>query len=243
MTHIHKEKRFRKPVSATELMNELNQDPDFVRRQREAERHFKVLGERLKQAEKPLVDALNDVVGISVESIWDLVNTRRSYERAVPVLIAHLNYRYPYRIREGIARALTVKFAGDRAYKALVHQFKSQPDSSDPAQQEFKWALGNAISVVADESHFDEVVELVRDKRHGIARDMMVLRLPTLDSSKSVDVLIEMLDDDQVADNALIALGKLKAEKARARIERLVGHSIPRIREEAGKALLKLDKK
>jgi hypothetical protein len=56
---------------------------------------------------------------------------------------------YPFRIREGIARALTVKDAGEAAYSELVNEFKSLPDSTDGAQHGFKWALGNAISIVA----------------------------------------------------------------------------------------------
>src|SRR5208282_5959703 len=80
---------------------------------------------------------------------------------------------------------------------------------------------GNAISIVADKNNFDEIVDLVRDKRHGITRDMMVLRLPRLEPHKAVPVLIELLADDEVAGQAVIALGKLKAYEARKGIERL----------------------
>jgi hypothetical protein len=174
-------------------MSELNQDPEFVRRRQEQDKHFRALEENFEQAERPLVQTLNDVVGVSVKSVWDLVNMRREYRRAIPVLVAHLRYEYPYRIREGIARALTVKYAGEDAYAALVRKFRKSPTGAYAAELEFKWALGNAISVVADPGHFDEVVELARDKRHGATRDMMVLRLPRLDPRRAVDVLIDLL--------------------------------------------------
>jgi len=132
--------------------------------------------------------------------------------------------------------------AGESAYSALVNEFKVQHNLPDAAQRGFKWALGNAISMVADESHFDEVVELIRDKRHGTSRDMMVLRLSRLDPNRAVDVLIELLGDDEVAGQALIALGKLKARKARLQIERFVEHPNPWVREEAHKALAELNK-
>jgi HEAT repeat protein len=239
---MHKNNGFRKPMTAAELMKELNQDSEFVRRRHELDKHFDSLGERLAQAEKPLVQALNDVFGVSVKSVWDLVNTAQDYEPAIPVLIAQLKYEYPFRIREGIARALTVKGAGEAAYRALVNEFEKLPDSTDAAQQGFKWALGNAISIVADRDHFDEVVDLIRDKRHGRFRDMMVSRLSDLDPNRAVDVLMELLSDDEVAGHAIVALGKLKVQRARPQLLRMTKHATPWVRKEAGKALAELDK-
>lgn len=232
-----KQNKFRKPMTVVELMSELNQDPEFVRRRQEQDNHFRVLKEHFEQAQRPLVQALNDVVRVSVKSVWDLVNTRREYRRAIPVLVAHLRYEYPYRIREGIARALTVKYAGEDAYAALVREFRKLPNAVGTAELGFKWALGNAISVVADRSHFDGVVELARDKRHGASRDMMVLRLPGLNPIRAVDVLIELLSDDEVAGFAVKAIRKLKARKAHGQIERLLQHPNAWVREEARKAL------
>jgi HEAT repeat protein len=89
---------------------------------------------------------------------------------------------------------------------------------------------------------FDEVVELVRDRRHGKVRDMMVLRLANLDGDRAVDVLIELLGDGEVAGFAVMALGKLKAKHARSRIKPLLKHPQPWVRKEASKALAALDK-
>jgi HEAT repeat protein len=235
-------KSLRRPVTAITFMNELNEDPDFIRRKEIRDAHFDSVRVQLERAEKPLVEALNDVVGISVKSVSDLVNTSLPYYQAVPVLVCHLKYQYPYPVREAIARALTVKDAGAAAYEALVREFKKQADSADAAQMAFKWALGNAISVVADKTDFDEVVELVRDKRNSMSRDMMVLRLPKLDPRGAVKVLIELLDDDKVAGHAAMALGELRAQEARAKIEGLTKHGEAWIRKEAKKALAKLNK-
>jgi hypothetical protein len=234
-------KKSRGPRTASELMAKLNQDPEYVRRRQERDHHFGALEQHFKEAESPLVEALNNVVGVSIKSVWDLVKTKREYRSAIPVLVAHLRYEYPYRIREGIARALTVKYAGETAYEALVTEFRKRPGPVDAAEIGFKWALGNAISVAADRSRFDEVVELVIDKRHGGSRDMLALRLPDLARYRAVDVLIELLGDDEVAGHAVVALGKLKAQKARAHIERLTKHANPWVREEASKALARLD--
>lgn len=121
------------PITAAELMAKLDRDPGFVQRRREADERIKFLEARFEEAEKPLVHALNDIVGISVKSVWDLVNTSQECPQAIPILISHLKYQYPYRIREGIARALTVKYAGEAAYTALVNEFNKVPNSADEA--------------------------------------------------------------------------------------------------------------
>jgi HEAT repeat protein len=232
-------KNKRKPITASELMDQLNRDPEFVRRSEEREKYFSALAESLALAEKPLVEALNDS-GLAVKSVWDLVNTKRTYPEAIPILVAHLERPYPYRIREGIARALTVKYAGEDAFRALLNEFKKVPATGEAAREGFKWALGNAISIVANARHFDEVVGLIRDKRHGTARDAMVLRLPRLNRGRAVSVLIESLADPDVAGHAVTALRKLKVPEARPHIERLLDDPKAWVRKEAAKALAEL---
>jgi len=232
----------RTPGTAADLMARLRSDPEWARQDAEREAKRKALEEHFAKAELPLVEALNDA-GVSVKSVWDLVNSKEPYPRAIPVLTEYLTHPYPLRIREGIARALAVKSAGEAAYAKLVNVFKSLFDSTDTAQQGFKWALGNAISIVATKNHFDEVVELIRDKHHGATRDMMVLRLPSLDRQRAIDVLIESLADDEIAGHAVMALGRLKSQKARTHLERVLAHHPqPWVQKEAGKALARLGK-
>jgi HEAT repeat protein len=237
---MKRKENFPRPISAAELDRKLKRDAGYLARKQQRETHFKALGELLAKAEVPLIEALGEA-GLSVRSVWDLVNTKEPYARAIPVLLEHLKHSYPFRIREGIARALTVKYAGEAAYVELVTQFKNLPDSTDPDEHGFKWALGNAISIVATSSHFDQVVALIGDKRHGTTRDMMVLRLPSLDKERAVDVLIESLVDDEISGFAVMALAKLRPQKARSQIERVMAHHPqPWVRKEAKKALMKL---
>lgn len=70
------------------------------------------------------------------------------------------------------------------------------------------WAIGNALSVVADDSHFDELAELARDRRYGTARQMIVHGLGRSRHPAAVGLLIELLADDDIAAHAAIALGK-----------------------------------
>jgi hypothetical protein len=56
-----------------------------------------------------------------------------------------------------------------------------------------------------------------------------------------VEILVNIIDDDEVVGHAVMALGKLRAETARGRIEALLGHPTPWIRDEAKKALEQID--
>jgi len=97
-------------------------------------------------------------------------------------------------------------------------------------------------SVVADDSIFDEVAELVRDQRHGGAREMLAVALGNMRDPRAVDLLIELLADEEVAGHALIAIGKLKARKARPHVERFLNDDKAWVRGEARRALAKIDK-
>ncbi|GAB4012012.1 hypothetical protein [Nocardioides ultimimeridianus] len=96
-------------MSATELMAQLQSDPDFQRRSAEDDARREEDGRSLREAESPIVAALQ-AHGVRVRSIWDLVGTSEPYPEALPVLIEHLERGgYPERVMEGLGRALAVK--------------------------------------------------------------------------------------------------------------------------------------
>lgn len=187
------------------------------------------------------VDELAEV-GLAVESPWDLVNRRRSYRAAIPVLLdwlertdAEVPPRERAKFREALVRGLAVKEARGVAAPALLREFRRGDASFD-----YRWAVGNSLEVVADDAVFDDVVELARDRSFGRDRQMVVLALARMKNPQAVEVLTELLDDDAVAGHAVIALGRLKASQARPAIERFLEHPQPWVRKEAKKALAKL---
>jgi HEAT repeat protein len=187
------------------------------------------------------VDELAEV-GLAVESPWDLVNSRRSYRAAIPVLLdwleradAEVPPRERAKFREALVRGLAVKEARGVAAPVLLREFRRADASFD-----YRWAVGNALEVVADDAVFDDVVELARDPSFGRDRQMVVLALARMKNPQAVEVLTELLDDDAVAGHAVIALGRLKAAQARPAIERFLEHPQPWVRKEAKKALGKL---
>lgn len=180
-------------------------------------------------------------VGLEIESPWDLVNMRRSYRAAVPVLIAWLEQaddEIPagdrMAFREALVRSLAVKEARGVAAPALLREFRRD------GSPEYRWAVGNTLEVVADDAVFDETAELARDRTYGRDRQMLVLALARMSDPRAVDVLTGLLDDESVAGHAVMALGRLKVPQARSAIEQCLDHPQPWVRKEAKKALAKI---
>ena len=190
------------------------------------------------QEERQLLRELSDI-GLAVDSVYDLFGQKLNYKDAIPLLIAWLPKAAEPRTKEGIARALSVKWAKPDAGAALVREFET---ISDPGGM-VRWAIANALSIVADDALFDDMRRLVTDKQFGKAREMLAVALGNMRKTPAAeDVLIQLLEDEQLVGHALIGLRKLRAgAAARPRIEALAEHPKTWVRAEAKKLLKKLD--
>lgn len=183
-------------------------------------------------------------VGEPVADLWDLVNSPVRRPAAVPVLLdwlRHLDDRVAEpgreRLREGIVRALTVPDARPVAAPELIAQFRAV---ADPTGFGVRWAIGNALAVVADDSVFADLADLARDPAHGPARQMLLAALGRSRDPRAAEVVLSLLTDEDVVSHALAALAKLKPAGARPAVELLLSHPKPLVRKEAKKALAKL---
>jgi len=227
-----------KRLTAAELMASLLKNHEFIARQATQEQQREELERSLHTEEASLVQALA-AAGVVVSSVWELVNSAHKYPSAIPVLIKHLKTPYHPKIREGIARALTIPEAKPIAARALIEAFQHEPAGADSG---VKWALANALTVVADDSVLDDLIALVQDKRHGAARTMLTLALGNMKNPRAGDVLLELLQDDEVVEHALTALGTLRTKQAKQPIQRLLHHSQLGVRKAAKQALAKIDR-
>ncbi len=181
--------------------------------------------------------------GVKVDSVFDLVNTRRSYKEAIPMLMELLPTIQEPWIKEGVVRALAVKEAvGEEVARAMIREFEAIDPSALPVEQGLKWAIANTLSVIARDPVFEEVAALARERQHGKAREMLAVALGNMRDPRAVGVLVELLGDEEVAGHALMALGKLKAQGAKAAIERFRDHPKPWVRKEAERALAKIQR-
>jgi HEAT repeat protein len=176
--------------------------------------------------------------GIHVSSIFDLVNSPDP--RAIPVLLRFLDQDLDPWVKEGLVRALSIKEARRLALLPMISEFK-RPNLSDS----LRWSIGNAIEVLATEEVLGELVEIVRDKRYGRARQMVVLGIAKLKGARqdtnALDALCHLLDEDEVRGHAIAALGRLRAPGVREKVAQFVAHPNAWIRREAKKALKRID--
>lgn len=191
-----------------------------------------------KQAEIPILEDLA-LAGFQIEWVSDLYSKRLNYKDAIPILLRWLPRVENLDVKETIVRALSVPWAKPMAAPTLVAEFHKMENESNTG---IKWAIANALSVVADDNVFADIVDLVQDIQHGPARVMLALALGNMKTSSAQDVLIDLLEDDLVAGQAIIALGKLKSQKAYSKIERFSSHPKAWIRKEAKKALARIEK-
>jgi hypothetical protein len=181
---------------------------------------------------------------VHVDDLWELVNTRSNYAPAIPVLtdwLRSVDARVPAadrpKVREGLVRALSVRAAKPSAALTLIEEFRR---ADDPSGLGIRWVIGNALSVVADDSVFEQIAALVQDRGYGKARQMLVPGLARSADPRAVPLLVGLLDDDDVVAHAVAALGVLKLPGVRAALEPLLDHHQALVRREAKKALARL---
>lgn len=172
--------------------------------------------------------------GIHVSSVWDLVNSKKSYPKAIDVLVKHLGRNYHDKNKEGIIRALAVKEAKGKALTALLDEFKRIPKN----KAELKWVIGNtAFVLVSNQEEIESIFPIVLEKAHGPARERFIAALGKFNFEEVEDVLIRLLDDEEVTTYSLEALGSLKSKKALDKIRQLTQSSIASIRSKATQTL------
>lgn len=149
-------------ISATDLMAELEADPEFVARRKAADAERAAQAAAREQACGPVVADLRSK-GVQVESLWDLYKQPESYPQAIPVLLAHLQRDYPERTLEDIGHALPFKpdavWWGE--FKALYLR-----THSDAVRDR----LAAAMSQCAVRKHYDDLLTFVENEDLGESR-------------------------------------------------------------------------
>lgn len=188
-------------MTASELLAALARDPAYVQRRKAQDEAIRrdQLDDRL--AEAPLLQRLADE-GVIVDSVWDLVNTTREYDRAIPVLLEALDEPFPVSIREGIARALAVPGARV-AWQRLATAYRLEKSGR------VRQGLAVALAGCADSTVADELVALARDPRNGESRLLLVSGCGRFDQARAHEAL-EMLSKDP-----LLAAEALKLRRKR----------------------------
>ena len=174
-----------KRMSAADLTKHLQSDPDWVRQNVERVSQREAAAEQLRQEyrheEIPLLSELANL-GVKIDSIWDLVNAKSAYPSAISTLTAYLQGVDHPRLREGIARALTVPEARGIADRVILEELQ-RPSGQSP--HSVRWALANALTVVADKGSVDTMRALIADDSYLDIRERLKAALKNAKASNN----------------------------------------------------------
>ncbi|PQQ66793.1 HEAT repeat domain-containing protein [Acetivibrio saccincola] len=173
--------------------------------------------------------------GVEITNINDLMKINMKYRDLVPILLKHLNEVTDESDKEFIVRCLGVKGFVEAA-KPLISEFYKSNNVS------FKWAIGNSLSIIADEESLPEMIKIAQEKEHGIARQMIVDGLGAFKREDVKSVLVKLLNDDDVVGHAISGISKTRDKDLIKYIEPFITYKIKWIRNEARKAIKKLEK-
>ncbi|MCU1509013.1 MAG: hypothetical protein JWQ12_1278 [Glaciihabitans sp.] len=150
---------------------------------------MEIIAEETRKAEAPLVRDLREA-GFQVDSLWDLVNAKYSFPRAIPILIEHLTRDYPTRIRSGIARALAGPESAPYWFQ-LEQYFKLAEDTSE------KQAFAVALRAAATEEHVEDLIRLFKDPSNGRNRGLFIAPL-VRSKNPAARAAVEAVEEDPV---------------------------------------------
>lgn len=142
--------------------------------------------------------------GLSITSIWDLVNSKKTYPQAIDILIKYLPNDYSEKNKEGIVRALTVKAAKGKAASVLIEEYNRTPKGKD----NLRWVIGNAIATVMTLQDVERILSIVTDRSNGNSRMQLVVALGTVKSKQVQDALTGLLNDEAMATTAQESLNR-----------------------------------
>jgi hypothetical protein len=153
-----------------------------------------------------LIDELADI-DIKISSIWDLVNTKSKYSKAIPVLMKYLPLVNHVRNKEGIIRALTIPEAKGLVVPLLLKEYLQLPKD----KVNLKWVIGNAVNVTISKSEVADIFPIVLNKENGLSRQMFVTALGKIKADNVKSVLLQLSNDDDkvIMEEAKKALKKV----------------------------------
>ena len=158
-----------KPIGASHLMREMDKDPEVQAARAKLQAEMDIRSAEWRKAELPLAKELQ-AAGYDVDSAWDLKQNYETYDSALPILVDHLDRDYPDRVREGIARALSVRKAQKWWPELKRHYIEATlPDA--------KTGLAQALMRTSTPDTADELVPLIADESNGGSRTLLLSSL------------------------------------------------------------------
>jgi hypothetical protein len=156
----------RGPVSAADVVEERSrrtrEDPEFRAQVERQEAEAEARAQRNRAAERAIVDELR-LIGIDVESVWDLYKVADSRPRAIPVLLKHITMDYPDGVLMGIGQGLDDKSA--RAWWSELRAIVLGPQRAVVRDR-----VACALATCAARENYDDLVAFAHNAALGESR-------------------------------------------------------------------------
>ena len=154
----------------------------------------------------PLIDAL-EAAGLDTTDFgefgWAMGSTF-DCARATPIILDWLSRIADPRVKGAMVMSLfRQKAAQGEGARRLIAEFHRPDYETDGS---LRCSIGSTLATIAGPSDADAIIEILRERRHGTARQMFCDALLRTRDPRQVAVLIELIDDDDVAGHAIAAL-------------------------------------
>lgn len=226
-------------ITAAALVERLEQDSASRAHRSERQRERQATAERVQLALAPIFSDLA-AVDLDIHALQDLFQSRTVYCKSLPVLIKWLARTDDAVAKEALVRALSLPWARPVATPYLIEEFQSAAPHVTPT---LRWAIGNALEVLADEQHVEALVRLAKQCEYGKAREMLALGLGRLKDPRAIETLLGLLDDLEINGHAVIGLGRVKSAAALPYLEKFLDDPRSWVRREAKRSTEKIQKR
>ena len=168
------------------------------------------LDAHLSRAQAPLVAELRKA-GYRIQSLWERGGAAPD-GKATEILVRHLqNPDYPFQIRWVVADILDRPHA-ERFLPVFIELFVADEDTTG---FKAKSAIGALIGRLTSEDNLDAAIRLVKETRHGEARNGILYGLNRLRDPKAQATVVSLQKDPDLGAEARVMVKKKKAAKAK----------------------------
>jgi HEAT repeats len=152
----------------------------------------------------------------------DLAHAKLPSPEAADVLRSWLPRVQNMAVKGTVAQALTDKAAGAEAAEIALAEYRATAPA-DTESRMTKEQLAQLVTATAARSLGDPIADVVLDPAQGDSRSYLLELLVKWRHARAAEVALALLDDpdESMVGNAIWALGRLKAQDARARLEQL----------------------
>jgi hypothetical protein len=206
MTMIRK-----RSMTAAEHQKLLEQSPVWVARDLERQKQQHSNRDEFI-AETTDLNAELRAAGFGVETVEDLHKLKEPYQSAIPILLKHISRAYSDRVGAAIASMLDVTNV-EVDWDTVVSEYRNTPNKlSDGKNSLKKDGLANVLASIVSNATWNEFLEIIREKKNGSSRILMLRKVGKSKRGDSNDLLEEFLADPELA----VEIGEIIKERQAA---------------------------